>query len=227
MALTKKIILFILSIIFTILLLAATTSFSADKFSGETLEPNSRIYTMEWTSIDNEDNKIFVCGAKLSTFDFSGRKYIFEYYLILLDNDNIVARFEVKAIQLSINNIDPLETESLEMKVYGAKITRENKDLFGATRDSNPKGKFLGIEFTQIDIEKDKQLIKTLFGGNYNLEIFIMPMTPVIVPILKNTHYKKNSGDIIDVCIRELQEHQNERRQTGIKYFTENSYKIG
>ena len=147
MALTKKIILFILSIIFTILLLAATTSFSADKFSRETLESNSRIYTMEWTSIDNEDNKIFVCGAKLSTFDFSGRKYIFEYYLILLDNDNIVARFEVKAIQLSINNIDPPETESLEMKVYGAKITRENKDLFGAPRDSNPKGKFLGVEY--------------------------------------------------------------------------------
>jgi len=32
-------------------------------------------------------------------------------------------------------------------------------------------------------------------------------MTPVIVPILKNTHYKEKSGDIMDVCIRELQEH--------------------
>ena len=40
------------------------------------------------------------------------------------------------------------------MKVYGAKITRENKDLFGAPRDSNLEGKFLGVEFIQIDIKK-------------------------------------------------------------------------
>ncbi len=58
MALIKRILLFILSIIFTIfLLIGATTSYGQDMFEVDIDEEHKRFFTMEW--IDVIDNKEF------------------------------------------------------------------------------------------------------------------------------------------------------------------------
>ena len=86
--LVKKILLFLLSIVFTILLLiGATTSYAKDEFNTETMESNIRYYTIEWVDVADKNDKKYVCGTKVSTFDSSGRKYVMEYYYILLNYD--------------------------------------------------------------------------------------------------------------------------------------------
>ena len=61
MALVKRILLFLLSIVFTILLLiGATTSYAKDEFDMETMEPNLRFYTIEWIDVANEHNKKYI-----------------------------------------------------------------------------------------------------------------------------------------------------------------------
>ena len=69
---------------FTIfLLIGATTSYAKDEFDTNTMESNIRFYTIEWIDVANEQNKKYVCGTKVSTFDASGRKFKLEYYIIL------------------------------------------------------------------------------------------------------------------------------------------------
>ena len=60
-ALVKRILLFLLSIVFTIfLLIGATTSYAKDEFDTNTMEPNIRFYTIEWIDVSNEQNKKYV-----------------------------------------------------------------------------------------------------------------------------------------------------------------------
>ena len=57
-ALIIRILLFLASIVFTIILLIdATTSFAKDEFDTKTMEPNVRFYTIEWIDVANEHNK--------------------------------------------------------------------------------------------------------------------------------------------------------------------------
>ena len=59
MALVKRILLFLLSIVFTIvLLIGATTSYAKDDFDTETMEPNVRYYTIEWVDVTDKNNNI-------------------------------------------------------------------------------------------------------------------------------------------------------------------------
>ena len=106
--------LFILSIVFTIvLLIGATTSYAKDEFDSETMESINRFYTIEWIDVIDENNKKYVCGTKVSTFDVSGRKFKLEYYMILMNDDSLVTRFEVDALQISFEEIEPIKTEDL------------------------------------------------------------------------------------------------------------------
>ena len=122
MALIKRILLFLASLVFTIvLLIGATTGFVKEnktiEFSGETVSNNFRMYDVKWIHEKDSENKTVVCGTELKTFDYSGRKFIFAYYLLLLDDGKIVSRFNVDALQISFENQEPLKTEDLFIKV--------------------------------------------------------------------------------------------------------------
>ena len=66
-----------------LLLIGATTGFAEEnsnqtiEFSGETIEPNFRMYDVKWIHEKDNENKTVVCGTELKTFDYSGRKFIF------------------------------------------------------------------------------------------------------------------------------------------------------
>ena len=100
MLLFKKILLFILSLFFIILFfIASSTSYAKSEYNAETLEKNVRFYSIEFLDIPDENGKKYVCGTKISTYDYSGRKYIIEYYYLLTNKNQIVTQFSVDAIQ--------------------------------------------------------------------------------------------------------------------------------
>ena len=155
MALVKRILLFLLSIVFTIfLLIGATTSYSKDEFDTNTMEPNVRFYAIEWIDVANEQNKKYVCGTKVSTFDASGRKFKMEYYIILTNDDSLVTRFEVDAMQISFENIEPLKTDDLHIRLHASLIKKGGKDILGGPKSTSDKYKGIALEFAEFDFRK-------------------------------------------------------------------------
>tara|TARA_B110000116_G_C16733100_1_gene534688 strand:+ start:796 stop:999 length:204 start_codon:yes stop_codon:yes gene_type:complete len=59
--------------------------------------------------------------------------------------------------------------------------------------------------------------------------LFILSIIFTILLLAATTSFAADefSGDVMDVCIRGLQEHQRERQQTDVEYFTKNSFNIG
>ena len=205
MVLVKKILLFLLSIVFTILLLiGATTSYAKDEFNTETMESNIRYYTIEWVDVADKNNKKYVCGTKVTTFDNSGRKFVMEYYNILMDDDTIISRFELDAIQISFEKIEPLETNDLDIRLYASKVVKDGKDILGGPRGEVDNYKGISLEFLDFDLELNTELFKTLYKGGYNIEAYIIPGASTIVPIVLNTKYTKESEEVLDDCLKEL-----------------------
>ena len=167
---------------FTIfLLIGATTSYAKDEFDRNTVEPNVRFYTIEWIDVVNEQNKKYVCGTKVSTFDTSGRKFKMEYYIILTDDDLLVTRFEIDAIQISFENIEPLKTDDLHIRLHASLIKKDGKDILGGPRATSNKYKGIALEFAEFDFDEDVELFKTLYKGGYDIEAFIIPNYATIV----------------------------------------------
>ena len=77
MALINRILIFLLSLVFIVLLLiGATTGFAKDEFELGIKEPNFRFYTIEWIDVADDNERKYVCETKVTTFDYSGRKFI-------------------------------------------------------------------------------------------------------------------------------------------------------
>ena len=228
MALVKRILLFLLSIVFTIfLLIGATTSYAKDEFDTETMEPNVRYYTIEWIDVANKQNKKYVCGTKVSTFDHSGRKYVMEYYYILLDDDTIVSRFELDALQISFEKIEPLETNDLDIKLYASKIVKDGKDILGGPREENYKYKGIALEFTDFDLEENTKVFKTLYKGGYSIEVHIIPNSATVVPIAVNVKYRKESEKVLDDCLKELIHNYEQAQKPKGEVFAEQAHNVG
>ena len=121
MALIKRVLLFFLSLVgIIVLLIGATTSYSQDNYEADTLEPNFRFYSIKWLDIPDKEGGKYVCGTKVSTFDYSGRKYNIEYFYLLTSKDTIITQFIVDAIQLSVDNPETRKMEELKIKLYAS-----------------------------------------------------------------------------------------------------------
>ena len=228
MALIKRILLFLLSIVFTIvLLIGATTSYAKDDFDTETMEPNVRYYTIEWVDVADKNDKKYVCGTKVSTFDSSGRKYVMEYYYILLNDDTIVSRFVLDALQISFEKMEPLETNDLDIKLYASKVVKNGKDILGGPRGENYKYKGVVLEFTDFNLEGNIEVFKTLYKGGYDIEAFIIPNSATVVPIALNTKYTKESEKVLDDCLKELIHNYEQAQKPKGEVFVEQVQNVG
>jgi len=224
----KRILLFLLSIVFIIfLLIGATTSYAKDEFDMETMEPNLRFYTIEWIDVANEHNKTYVCGTKVSTFDASGRKFVMEYYYILLNDNTIVSRFELDAVQISFEKMEPLETHDLDIKLYASKVVKDGKEILGGPRGENYKYKGVALEFTEFDFNVDTEIFKTLYKGGYNIEAFIIPSSSTVVPITPNTKYTKESEKVFDSCLEELKYNYEQAQKPKGEVFAAQAHNVG
>ena len=82
---TKRILLFLISLVLIILyLVSATTSYAEITYEYETTEKHFRFYTIKWIVENDDTNQPYVCGTKVSTFDMSGRKIVLEYYYLFI-----------------------------------------------------------------------------------------------------------------------------------------------
>ena len=127
---TKRIVLFLISLVLIILyLVSATTSYAEITYEYETTEKHVRFYTINWIVEKDKTDMPYVCGTKVSTFDMSGRKIVFEYYYLLKENNAIVTRFDVSAIQMSVMDPDSHELDVYDIKLYGSIITKDDKEI--------------------------------------------------------------------------------------------------
>ena len=209
-----------------LLLIGATTSYAKDEFDTETMELNVRYYTIEWIDVADKNNKKYVCGTKVTTFDNSGRKFVMEYYIILMDDDAIISRFKMDALQISFEQIEPFETNKLDIKLYASKVIKNGKEILGGLRRENYKYKGIALEITDFDLEENTELFKTLYKGGYNIEAYFIPSFSTIVPIVINTKYTKESEKALDDCLKELIQNYEQTQKPKGEIFSEQAQNV-
>ena len=167
-----------------LLLIGATTGFAKDEFELDIKEPNFRFYTIEWIDEPDDNGRKYVCGTKVTTFDYSGRKFIMEYYYLLTNENKVVTRFELDALQVSFETIEPLKTESLAIKLHGSIINKDGEDILAGIRGSDEEYKGIATEYNELDLIGNTELFKILYRGGYNIEAYIMPHSSTVIPII-------------------------------------------
>ena len=222
MALVKRIILFLLSIILIIIfLIGATTSYAEVAYESETNKEHFRFYTINWIVENDDSGKPFVCGTKVSTFDMSGRKFVIEYYYLLKDNNTIVTRFDVSAIQMSVMDPDSHELDVYDIKLYGSIITKDDKEILAGMRSAGSTYRGVGAEYYEFDREGNTKIFKTLYKGRYELEIYTIPGVSFKVPIRVNLQYRKEHEYKIDNCIAQLVVNYKKEKEQESKVFVD------
>ena len=228
MSLIKRILLFIASIVFTIVLLIGTSaSYGKDEFVVDMNEENNRFFSMEWIDAVDNNNRKFACGTKVSTYDYTGRKLVLEYYYIITNENKIITRLEVNAIQASVIEIKPLKTEEFRINLHGAIIKKNNEDLLAGLKSTNKSYKGVGAEFTELDIIGNTELFKILYYGDFEVELYFIPGAPKIIPIAKNEIYIEGSEETLISCIVDLLDNQEEKNTIKGEVFIENAYRTG
>ena len=186
MTLIKRTLLFLASLVFTIvLLIGATTGFAKDEFEADIKEPNFRFYTIEWIDEADDNGRRFVCGTKVTTYDYSGRKYVMEYYYLLTNENKVVTRFELDALQVSFETIEPLKTESLAIKLYASIIKKDGEEILAGIRGSNEEYKGIATEYNELDLIGNTELFKLLYRGGTILKRTSCPTRVRSYPLQK------------------------------------------
>ena len=227
MALIKRILLFLSSLVFTIvLLIGATTGFAKDEFQADVKEPNFRFYTIEWVDEVDDSGRKYVCGTKVTTYDYSGRKYVMEYYYLLTNENKVVTRFELDALQVSFETIEPLKTESLAIKLYASIVKKDGEEILAGLRGSDEEYKGVATEYTELDLIGNTEIFKLLYRGGYDIEAYIMPHSSTVIPIAKNKLYNENNEETLIRCIVDLMDNHEANIPKG-EVFSENAYRTG
>jgi hypothetical protein len=225
---TKKIILFLISLVLIILyLVSATTSYAEVTYEYEMTEKHLRFYTINWIVEKDDSGSPFVCGTKVSTFDMSGRKFIIEYYYLLKDNNTIVTRFDVSAIQMSVMDPDSHELDVYDIKLYGTIIRKDDKNILAGVRSAGSTYRGVGAEYYEFDREGNTKLFKTLYKGRYELEIYTIPGVSFKVPIRVNLQYRKEHEYKIDDCIAQLILRHKKEKDSGVYINEDFAHRVG
>ena len=227
MVLINRILLFFASIVFIIvLLIGATTGFAKDEFEADIKEPNFRFYTIEWIDEADDNDRKFVCGTKVTTYDYSGRKYVMQYYYLLTNKNKVVTRFKLDAVQISFEAIEPLKTEYLDIKLHASIIKKDGEDILAGIRGSDEEYKGIATEYTEFDLIGNTELFKLLYRGGYNIEAYIMPQASTVISIAKNQLYNENSEETLIRCIADLMDNHEANKPKG-EVFSESTYRTG
>ena len=227
MTLIKRTLLFLASLVFTIvLLIGATTGFAKDEFEADVKEPNFRFYTIEWIDEADDNDRKFVCGTKVTTYDYSGRKYVMQYYYLLTNKNKVVTRFKLDAVQISFEAIEPLKTEYLDIKLHASIVKKDGEEILAGIRGPDEDYKGIATEYNELDLIGNTELFKILYRGGYNIEAYIMPQASTVIPIAKNQLYNENSEETLIRCIVDLMDNHEANIPKG-EVLIENAYRTG
>ena len=219
---------FFLSLVFTVLLLiGATTGFAKDEFEVDANEENRRFFTMEWIDVVDDNNRKFVCGTKVSTFDYTGRKLVLKYYYIITNENKLVTRFDVNAVQASVLEMEPLKTEEFKINLHGAIIVKDGEDLLAGLKGLDKSYKGIGAQYNELDIIGNTELFKILYYGGYEIELYFIPHAPKIIPIAKNEIYTEGSEETLVRCILDLLDNQERKNKPKGEVFSESAHRTG
>ena len=217
MALIKRVLLFFLSLVgIIVLLVSATTSYAQDDFEADTLEPNFRFYSIKWLDIEDENRGKYVCGTKVVTYDYTGRKYNIEYYYLLTNDDTIITQFIVNAVQMSVNNPETRDVEQMEIKLYASVLSKDGVEFLAGMRGNDDNDKSVGAEYTEFDRKGNTQVFKDLYKGDFKLIVHHIPGAEVTIPIEVNKYYKKENEQVLDDCIVDLINNRQHRIQSSV-----------
>ena len=129
------------------------------------MESKLCFYIIEQIDVANKNNKKYVCGTKVSTFENSGRKFVMEYYIILMNDDPILSQFTMDASQISFEQIESLEMNDLDIRLYASKVIMNNKEILSGLCRESYKYKGIAVQFTDYNLEENADLFKTLYKG--------------------------------------------------------------
>ena len=209
------------------LLIGATTGFAKDEFGLNIKEPNFRFYTIEWIDVVDDNGRKYVCGTKVTTFDYSGRKFMMEYYYLLTNENKVVTRFNLDALQISFETAEPLKTESLAIKLHGSIINKDGEDILAGIRGSDEEYKGIATEYKELDLIGNTEIFKILYRGGYDIEAYILPKASTVISIAKNQLYNENSEETLIRCIVDLMDNHEEASKPKGEVFSENAYRTG
>ena len=130
-------------------------------------------------------------------------------------------------MQISFENIEPLKTDDLHIRLHASLIKKGGKDILGGPRATSDKYKGIALEFSEFDFDEDVELFKTLYKGGYDIEAFIIPNSATVVPIVVNTKYTKESEKVLDNCLEELKYNYDQAQKPKGEVLPEQAHNVG
>jgi len=229
---TKRILLFLISLVLIILyLVSATTSYANNSESFQTISPKQMIkkeivkvpensiilneaqeyplrsFTFHPIIYFNEDDEVWICGVELAALDYTGTKVMISLYsAIFEDENNISHMIMLEGEHVAPNGPDTNyeDIEKIGLYIQGFEIIKNNELLTKVSRGKRQKKK-LKIETDQNFLLAGGSVLKEFYAGNYNLNVEFLKDLPVHIPVPKNEHYNDQKAELIENCILELQ----------------------
>ena len=142
-------------------------------------------------------------------------------------NENkIVTRFELDAVQISFEAIEPLKTEYLDIKLHASIVKKDGESILAGIRGSDEDYKGVATEYNELDLIGNTEIFKLLYRGGYDIEAYIMPHSSTVIPIAKNQLYNENNEETLIRCIVDLMDNHEANIPKG-EVFSENAYRTG
>ena len=228
---TKRIVLFLISLVLIILyLVSATTSYANTPESFSLLSPKQMIkqeisnvpenniifneaqeYPLRSFTFDpiiyfNEDDEVWICGVELAALDYTGTKVLISLYSAIFENEKKISHM----ILLEGEHVAPDgpdtsydDIEKIGLYIQGFEVIKNNELLTKVSRGSRHTKK-LKIETDQNFLLAGGFTLKEFYAGNFDLNVEFLKNIPVHIPVPKNEHYNDQKGELIENCILEL-----------------------
>ncbi len=228
---TKRIVLFLISLVLIILyLVSATTSYANTLESFSLLSPKQMIkqeisnvpenniifneaqeYPLRSFTFDpiiyfNEDDEVWICGVELAALDYTGTKVIISLYSAVFEDEKKISHM----IMLEGEHVAPdgpdtpyKDIEKIGLYIQGFEVIKNNELLTKVSRGSRHTKK-LKIETDQNFLLAGGFALKEFYSGNYDLNVEFLKNLPVHIPVPKNKHFNDQKAELIENCIIEL-----------------------
>ena len=114
-----------------------------------------------------------------------------------------------------------------EKPSVGCIITKDDKEILAGIRNNNSSYMGVGTEYGEIDREGNTKLIKTLYKGRYEIELYTIPGVSFKVPIRVNLQYRKEQEYKIDDCIAQLIVRHKKEKESGVYISEDFAHRVG
>ncbi len=257
MALIIRIVTFIITLFFIIiLLLGATTSFSIEPYESDVyrntfkvLSPKEQLINQlnikkefeEVTTLEEWTERYYVF-TPLVDFDDDDDISICGAQLIIAEPSGHHLKYEfftsiyknefqhhviLKSLILSLNNREEEVFEHFEQKLYGFEVIKNNQLITNLLRPKDSKEITFDL-LSYHDFTKSRgKFYKTILEGGYDIRTFFFPENSRLIPVARNTWFLNNSKSIIDNCILELRNNKSKIRKPKGEIMEDVHYRVG